>query len=327
MTERPDLRVRDIGSFFVGGAQMQMSGRPVGTVQYAQGAAPVSVDPNGTYISGQVYVQYVLLANSSRLPILFLNGGTFTGAMWETTPDGRPGWQRLFLDKGYSSYLTDAVGKGRASYAPFPEIFAAPPVFRPLEETWKLLRIGPRYTPDPAARETFPGVQFPIDHFDAFARQGVPRFPGQDSVELAAYDDLLDRIGRCIVVAQSSGGYFATLLASKRPRDIAAIVTVELTAVPDTATAGMAALAAVPQLILWGDNIPTSPMWMSNKETVRRYADAVNSRGGRVDILDLPARGVAGNSHQMMMDCNNDVLADLVAAWLDDLPDMQANPR
>ena len=30
-------------------------------------------------------------------PIVLLHGGGMTGAMWEQTPDGRPGWMQHFL--------------------------------------------------------------------------------------------------------------------------------------------------------------------------------------------------------------------------------------
>jgi hypothetical protein len=39
-------------------------------------------------------------------------------------------------------------------------------------------------------------------------------------------------------------------------------------------------------------------------------------RDGRVDELNLPARGIRGNSHMLMMDANSDEIAGLIQAWL-----------
>jgi hypothetical protein len=35
-----------------------------------------------------------------------------------------------------------------------------------------------------------------------------------------------------------------------------------------------------------------------------------------VDIIDLPAQGITGNSHMIMMDRNSDQVAALVQQWL-----------
>lgn len=315
MSGEPMLLVAEIGSFFVGGVSARLAGREVRSVRYAQNAPPIAVDPNGTYTCGQIYVHFVRLALPTRLPIVFINGGTFTGAMWETTPDGRAGWQSMFLQRGHDTYLTDSVGKGRSSYPPFPEIFPAPPAFRPEEETWSLLRIGERNASGMGA--PFAGVQFPVSHFGEFAKQTVPRFPGQDEIELAAFSELFGRIGPCIVIAQSSGGYLAAQLVARGVGQIAAIVTVEMTAVPAFDGSDVAALCRVPQLVVWGDNIQASPMWRGTKTDVQAYADRINAAGGLVDMMDLPALGHTGNSHQIMMDRNSATVAGLIGHWLE----------
>lgn len=174
-----DIRLRDTGSFFIGGDTAQIQGQPVKEVRYAKDAPPLTVDPNGSYAYGQIYVQYAkLFSPRGSFPILFFNGGTSTAAMWDTTPDGRPGWQQLLLRRGYDTFVTDAVGKGRASWARFPEIFKAEPIFRPNEETWTLLRIGSKYTPEPSGRQAFENSQFPLEAFDEFAKQSVPAIRG-----------------------------------------------------------------------------------------------------------------------------------------------------
>ena len=93
-----------------------------------------------------MYVQFVKqAAPKSKLPLLLWHGGGLSGATWETKPDGKPGWQQFFLNAGYDVYVSDAVERGRASWARYPEIFKSEPFFRPKKEAWELFRIGPSY--------------------------------------------------------------------------------------------------------------------------------------------------------------------------------------
>lgn len=316
LRDSQDIVLRGQGSLMLGGTQAHVAGQPVKEVQVAAGAPPVRTDPNGTYQTGQAYVQWAKLARPTGLPVLFLNGGTETGAMWETTPDGRPGWRDILLREGHDVWQVDAPGKGRASYQPFPAVLPGEPVFRSNEATWTLLRMGPRYDPDPAKREAFAGTQFPLGAFDTFMKGAVPRFAGQDDVELASYAALLAQACPCVIVAQSSGAYFATQLASRHPDLVRAIVAVELTAAPDFGKVDGAVLARVPHLLIWGDNLQSSAYWRITRAAADGYAAALRDRGGRADVLDLPVRGEAGNTHQLMMDRNSEKVAGLVAEWL-----------
>ncbi|MGY8705554.1 hypothetical protein RAD16_07390 [Bradyrhizobium sp. 18BD] len=49
------------------------------------------------------------------------------------------------LNAGYDVYVSDAVERGRASWARYPEIFKSEPFFRPKKEAWELFRIGQSY--------------------------------------------------------------------------------------------------------------------------------------------------------------------------------------
>jgi hypothetical protein len=46
------------------------------------------------------------------------------------------------------------------------------------------------------------------------------------------------------------------------------------------------------------------------------FGDAVRAAGGSVDVVDLPAACIKGNSHMLMMDKNNGEIADLIQKWL-----------
>ena len=92
-------------------------------------------DPNGEIMVGQMYVQYVRLVKPRAVaPLLMWHGGDMTGASWEPTPDGRPGLQMFFLRAGFDTYVSDAVERGRASWAPYPQVYAEAPYFRTAKE-------------------------------------------------------------------------------------------------------------------------------------------------------------------------------------------------
>ena len=58
-----DLVLRDMGSFHVGGKLVEITGKPERDVTFTAGGVPAHVDPNGTYMAGQMYVQYFLPAD------------------------------------------------------------------------------------------------------------------------------------------------------------------------------------------------------------------------------------------------------------------------
>ena len=104
------IGLRSIESFHVGGTDLTLSGLPVAERRMAVGAAPRRIDPNGACVTGQMYVQaYRQAAPRHPLPVLLWHGGGLTGACWETTPDGRPGWLMWFLEQGFDVLVSDAV--------------------------------------------------------------------------------------------------------------------------------------------------------------------------------------------------------------------------
>lgn len=155
-----------------------------------------------------------------------------------------------------------------------------------------------------------------LGSFDSFMKGAVPRFPGQDNAELASYGLVIEQACPCVIVAQSSGAYFATALAARHPDLIRGVVAAELTATMDLAQPDAAALVRVPQLLIWGDNLQTTEYWRKTRAAADAYAAALRAMGGHVDVLDLPALGQAGNTHQLMMDRNSEFVAERIVEWL-----------
>lgn len=309
--------LRDMGSFFVGGRVVRTSGVPVEELVLTPNGVPVRIDPNGSTMLGQMYVQYVLPATQeTRLPILFWHGGSLTGVTWETTPDGRPGWRDQFLRRGWPVYIVDAVERGRAGWSPRDPHFAAAPFLRTAEDSFTQFRLGRPVAEASLATLTaaaYPGCQFPLDAFMGFMNQVVPRWASTDDLTLDAYCALLERVGPAVIVAHSQGGAFAFKAAERCPDKVAAIVAIE------PAQGGVtdgAALAGIPVLAVYGDHLDLDPRWPRIRARTDAYFAAARAAGATVDVLDLPSVGMRGNSHMLMMERNNTEIAALIDEWL-----------
>jgi alpha/beta hydrolase fold. len=302
------VTLRLVRSHFLGGRQASVDGLPVVRERVVGNGPARDLDMNGSYCVGQIYVQEFRLAHPRHaLPVLLWHGGGMTGAQWEATPDGRPGWAWRFLQAGYDVFVADAPERGRASWAMFPQIYRQPPVFRSMQEAWRLFRIGADY----ADRHPFPGQQFPVEAFDVFARQFVPRWIGHDALAMEGYREMLRLAGPAIVIGHSQGGGFAARLAAEQPSAFAAVVGIEPTGLPEDVPAGGPAHLAV-----WGDHIALSDVWHAYRACARSYWSALKARGLRADELDLPSAGLPGNSHFCMLDRNSDAVFERVLQWL-----------
>ena len=119
LTAEEDIVLRGMGSFHVGGRVAEVSGKPVRMIVRQPGGPLTKLDPNGQYMVEQMYVQYFLpKQRKGKLPLLMWHGGGLTGVTYESTPDGREGWLNLFVRKGWDVYVSDAVERGRAGFAP-----------------------------------------------------------------------------------------------------------------------------------------------------------------------------------------------------------------
>lgn len=312
-TKEP-IALRDIGSFHLGGRYIDISGKPTREVTIA--GATQTLDPNGTYLFEQMYVQYLLpQSRKGKVPLLMWHGGGFTGVTYESTPDGREGWLNLFVRKGWDSYVSDAVERGRAGWA-MPEVFAGEPVFLKIDAPWVAWRFGPpgSWDKDPAKRKPYPGSQFPFEAYDNLVRQIVPRWTSTTDAIMTAYHQLVEKVCPCVLLVHSQSGTFGYLAALKHPDKVKALVVVEGTIRGDATTA--AALKNVPILVLYGDNVDKSASASAQLANNRKMAELHKAAGGSIENVSLPDIGIKGNSHFPMMEKNNAEVADVIHTWL-----------
>ncbi len=317
MVTSAPVNLKSIDTFFVGGKSTRLSDLPVEHRSMVLNGAPREVNPNGVHTHGQMYVQHYRLDKPRhRIPVLLWHGGGMTGCTWETTPDGRPGWLWRFLQAGYDVMVSDAVERGRSSWAMFPQLYKEAPVFRTKEEGWKTFRLGLEFSESAVERHTFEGQLFPVRAFDDFAKQWVPRWPGHEDMILTAYQQLVERVGACIVVGHSQGAGFAIEIARRLPEHLKAVVAVEPGGMPADAPSSPMA----PHLVVWGDHIERAGKhWMTYRAQAEAYLAAARDLLP-ARVMDLPAQGIHGNSHFPMMDSNSDHVFERVESWLAHIP-------
>src|SRR5690349_5912003 len=208
--QKKPITILDQGSFTVGGTVVTNPGT----------FDPIKRTPEGQTLHGDhAYVFYQTPVNAKKLPLVFWHGIGQFSKTWETTPDGREGYQNIFLRRGFGVYIIDQPRRGRASRS----MDSVKIVPTPDEQTWfGTFRIGvwPDY---------FPGVQFAKDHetLNQYFRQMAPNIGGFDyDVNSDAVSKLFDKIGEGILVTHSHAGGFGWLTAVKNSK-IKAIVSYE----------------------------------------------------------------------------------------------------
>ena len=312
-----------------------------GTVVRSDGSFNYRVpsDQSGQSLHGDhAYVFYQKPAKAHKYPLVFLHGAGQSAKTWETTPDGRDGFQNIFLGKGYSTYLIDQPRRGRAGQSTAAENISA----ATYDQLWfSNFRLG--NWPD-----FFEGVQFSKNQeaLNQFFRQMTPNTGAFDeNIISAAVAAVFDKSGPGILVTHSQGGGPGWLAAIKNP-EIRAVVAYEPgsgfifpagevpepleTTSPFGALAGreialedFQKLTKIPIVIYYGDNIPAVPTaewnkdnWRVRLQMARLFADAVNRHGGDAAVVHLPEIGIKGNTHFPFSDMNNQEIAVLLEKWL-----------
>lgn len=326
-TEKAPLIIQEQGSFAVGGTVVTIPGN---FDQY-------NPTPSGQTFSGDhAYVFYQIPVKARKYPLVMWHGIGQFSKTWETTPDGREGFQNIFLRRHFGVYLIDQPRRGNASRS----TVAGNILPTPDEQQWfGTFRVGiwPDY---------FDGVQFARDPetLNQYFRQMTPNIgPIDVNVNSDAVSALFTKIGPAILVTHSHSGGMGWATAIKN-QNIKAIVSYEPgsgfvfpagevpapiamaggTLVPlEVPLTDFMKLTKIPIIIYYGDFIPEKPMnnpgqdgWRARLEMARLWRDAVNRHGGDVTVVHLPEIGIKGNTHFPFSDLNNLEIADLMSEFL-----------
>lgn len=317
------------GSFTVGGTVLKTPGSYHNNKPTAAGQS---------FHGDHLYAFYQVPQNPKALPIVMLHGAFQSARSWETTSDGREGFQTLFLRRGFPVYLIDQPRRGRAGNSSVAASVEPSPNDQLFFDQFRLGK-WPHY---------FDNVQFDRkpETLNQFFRSVTPNTgPYDASVITDAMSALFDKVGPAILFTHSQGGGPGWLTAIKNPK-VKAVVAFEPgsgfifpqgelpPAMPSAAgtlspegvsMVDFQKLTRIPIVIYYGDNFPTAPTtergqdnWRVRLAMARLWVDAVNRHGGDARLVHLPEMGIRGNTHFLMSDLNNVQIADLVSWFLAD---------
>ena len=321
------LVVQEQGSFAVGGTVLHTPGTYKNNAPTAEGQSL-----HGDHL----YAFYQVPQNPKALPIVMLHGAYQSARSWETTSDGREGFQNIFLRRNFPVYLVDQPRRGRAGNSTVAATIEPTPYDQLFFDQF---RIGtwPNY---------FDGVQFDrkAETLNQFFRSVTPNTGPYDAGVISdAMSALFSRIGPGILFTHSQAGGPGWLTAIKS-QNVKAIVSFEPgsgfvfpegelpEAMPSAAGTlspeavsleDFQKLTRIPIIIYYGDNIPTEPTerrgednWRVRLAMARLWVDAVNKHGGDARLVHLPEIGIRGNTHFLFSDLNNVQIADQVSKFL-----------
>ena len=297
------VTLRDFGSYTAGGRLHRVTEGEPHDIQVTRDVT-LTFDPRGTFAVEHAYVQYFIPEpRRDAPPVVLLHGGGMTGTVWETTPDGRPGWLHLLLAQGYEVHVIDNVERGRAGF--MPGLWPGEPVLRSLEDAWTLFRIGP-----PAGFETrtpYPNQRFPTDALEALAKTFAPRWLSTGLQQAAAVKAVLDRLDAPTLIAHSQGADPAFEAIAKGAR-ASHLVLVEPSAEP----ADPATLADIPVTLITGDHLDINDLWRTRAAAWATFAADLRAAGTTVHHPAL----APGHSHLPMHDLGHDTVLDAILATL-----------
>jgi pimeloyl-ACP methyl ester carboxylesterase len=320
------LVIQKQGSFMAGGTVVSTPGT----------FNPMSPTPAGQTLSGDhSYVQFQIPAGANRQNSALM-WGSFVGNSWETTPDGREGFEQIFLRRNWNVYVADRPRMGRSA-----RTTVGTTITPTAGDQGSFIQFRLGLTPD----TLYPNSKFPPgpEALDQFRRWGVQSVgPGDATLTLNDLLAIVNKIGPTVLFTHSASSLSGYQAAMQNP-NIRGIVAFESTGVPcpsdnpfppvvgnfgmTTCTqvppADFKKLAQVPILMQFGDNIPSAPstyfgldFWYRMHAIDLEFMNAVNALGGNVTLLDLPSQGIIGNTHFAFTDLNNVQVADLISDWL-----------
>jgi pimeloyl-ACP methyl ester carboxylesterase len=281
---------------------------------------------SGHIAVNQMYVQYKV-PPSSRVPVVMVHGADLSGKSYETTPDGRMGWEEYFVRKGHAVYLPDQVSRARSGFDPtvFNHVHSgtARPSAQPSinrfsnESAWTVFRFGPSFG------VPYPDEQFPVEAMDEFAKQMVPDLNAmlpEPNPNHKALSDLALSLKGAVLMGHSETGRAPLEAALINAAGIKAMIVIEPPGGCGTKYTDqqIAMLAHLPILVVFGDHLTVEPRdWRGAYENCKAFIDRVNAAKGNAKMLYPPELGIHGNSHMIMQDKNNLEIADLILDWID----------
>src|SRR5262245_45725567 len=196
---RDDLKkplvIASQGSFFVGGESKTLTLTP----------GPAITAGGGEVTINQMYVQFQTPPDGDRhVPVVMVHGCCLSSKTWETTPDGRMGWNEYFVRKGKPVYLADQSSRARSGFDPS-AVQPSNILTASHQAGWTIFRFGPAFG------QVFPDQQFPMEAVEEFYKQMIPDLnstlpnPNPTWKNMAA---LGRKLNGAVLMGHSESGFF-----------------------------------------------------------------------------------------------------------------------
>lgn len=335
----PPLVLRAEGSFFVDGYPQAIDAKYISPASFAADA--------GKSMVNQMYVQYQRpLLRRGKHPLIIVHGCCLSSKSWQTTPDGRMGWDEYFVRQGFDTYLAEQVSRGRSGFnalqyqkvlvgdAPAssnPPILIATDAF-----AWNVFRWGDFSTLTPFADEQFPmntvgvgphatltfynqvipDLNSTLPDVPAGCADGTctPTDPNTSYSTPAAMAKLANDLHGAILMGHSQSSGYPTMAALQQDsKGVRGIIQLETGCFGNLTAADVQILKKIPILVMVADHFTTP----QPTPTCVAEMQQINGAGGDMTFISLPAIGIHGNSHMMMLDRNNLEVADVIIDWID----------
>jgi hypothetical protein len=356
-----NLHLRAYGSFFIQGIQHELE-PPIGT---------------GLSMINQMYVQYTLpqkQKGKKHYPIVFVHGCCLSSKSWQTTPDGRMGWDEYFTRQGFDTYLADQVSRARSGFDATTYLKvrngvlagSANPNILILNDklSWIAFRWGTTpctISPCEDTTTPHPDIRFPMntvgvgpgsnlqfynqvipdllatldlatspDCVDGPCRPPVPSAPFNTPIAMA---QLATKLGGAILVGHSESSPYPTNAAlqpesgchpwtSEEACKVKGIIQIETGCYANLTAEDINTLSHIPILIMYGD-YSSQPRPAATCQT---EIDQITAADGDIKYAWLPALvpddlypgspgPIFGNEHMMMLDNNNQDIAQILIDW------------
>jgi pimeloyl-ACP methyl ester carboxylesterase len=227
---RDDLKkplvIASQGSFFVGGESKTITPTP----------GPAVIAGGGEVTVNQMYVQYQIPPDADRhIPVVMVHGCCLSSKTWESTPDGRMGWNEYFVRKNRAVYLADQSSRARsgfdASTINAVKAGTVPPTQLPSvimashQTAWTVFRFGPTFG------KPFPDGQFPVEAVDELYKQMIPDLNSTLPTPNPTWKNMADlavKLKGAILIGHSESGFFPEQAALIDPTGIKGMISIEM---------------------------------------------------------------------------------------------------
>lgn len=275
---------------------------------------------------------YEAKKETNKLPIIMIPSTGLTDYIFTETPDGRDSWADIFSKFGHDVYVYNNPSLLIHDGIDYSAIMKYSTKLNK-EKMWVNWGMGNKYnTPQD-------NVRYPVKHYDSLttslpyytsygflepkneaytpikkdSTNTVLHFKIGDLIYIENLKTLINKVKNCILLvhASSSTPVFDYINSKNDSNHIKGIITIEPKTTPN-------------KDVILNKNLPLLAIYSNytnanKKENIEQLVNYVNLKNGKARLIDLPANGINGNTHLLMQDNNNGLIASIIMEWIDSI--------